>query len=78
MGGDGDGAARASKSPPGRYDYMALERKDKKEIPPKEENRNLQVATITTLKVEFIDCVFKVRSIKKLFEKQRSALVLPN
>jgi hypothetical protein len=56
VGGDGTGAGRAPKSPPGRYDYSPLAMTYTKE----EDNRNLQNST--TLKVEFIDCVFKVRS----------------
>jgi len=47
------GGARKLDSSAGRYNYSPLQKVNEKQ------NRNLQTAT--TLKVDFIDCVFSVR-----------------
>lgn len=65
--GDGDGTA-ALESRQGRYNYLPLTKTHRKE-----ETRDLQTAT--TLTVEFIDCIFKVRCAENFLKTFRATSV---
>jgi hypothetical protein len=68
-GGDGGNATRALQSSPGRYDYEPMKRThDPNVFARRGKNRDLQTAT--TLKVDFIDCIFKVSDEKDFLQVQ--------
>jgi hypothetical protein len=63
-GSIGNVTSRNLEAPTGRYSYTHVrESRQSKQVKQKEQKRALQTAT--TLKIEFIDCVFSVRKLTR-------------
>jgi hypothetical protein len=66
-GSVGNGTSRNLEAPVGRYSYTPVQESGQsREVKQKEWKRALQTAT--TLKVEFIDCIFSVRNLTRLWQ----------